>query len=181
MTGAAADRFEVLFSAAEIGARVEAIARELAALELERPLIVAVLTGSFVFAADLVRGLEAEGVSADVEFIRLSSYGAGTRSSGAVTVSCDIAREVTGRDVIVVDDILDSGRTALFAREHLMAKGARSVRLAVLIDKPARRAVPIEADHIGFRCGDVFVVGYGIDKGYRHRGLPFVGRVIEQG
>ncbi|MEZ5840392.1 MAG: hypoxanthine phosphoribosyltransferase [Hyphomicrobiales bacterium] len=179
MTAPRETSIRMLYDGSTIADRVERIAERLAENHTRDRLMVAILKGSFVFAADLMRALMRAGVDADIDFLRLSSYGQGTSSSGTVTVLCDVAAEIADRDVVVIDDILDTGRTLAFAREHLLARGARSVETVALIDKPARRQVRIQADHAGFRCEDVFVVGYGIDMGQRYRGLPFIGHVVE--
>lgn len=168
----------VLFDEAAIAARNEDIAKEIAASAPHELLVVAVLKGSFMFAADLLRALYRTGLAPQVEFIQLSSYGAGTTSSGQVTLAKDIESEVRDRDVVVVDDILESGRTLAYAKDLLMARGARSVKCCVLLEKPRKRAVNITADLVGFACPDHFVVGYGMDVAHSYRQLPFVG-VIE--
>jgi hypoxanthine phosphoribosyltransferase len=167
----------VLFDAATIAARKAEVAREIAAAGYEDPLVVSVLKGSFVFAADLIRSLFAAGLSPEVEFISLSSYRTGTTSSGEVTVLRDIDTDVAGRDVILIDDILESGRTLAYARHLMLSRGARRVGIAVLLDKPGKLAQPLAADHVGFVCPDLFVVGYGMDVGHAFRELPFVGVV----
>ncbi|PLX38577.1 MAG: hypoxanthine phosphoribosyltransferase [Hyphomicrobiales bacterium] len=166
---------DILFDEATIADRVQILAKEIAASGLENPLLIPVLTGSFVFAADLMRALHRAGLAVEVDFLRLASYGAGTESKGSVKVLCDIDQDVTGRDVLLVDDILDTGLTLAFARDLLLKRGARHVSLAVLLDKSERRTVKISADFVGFACPDRFVVGYGIDKGYAYRELPYVG------
>jgi len=171
-------RVNVLFSAETIGARNAELANEIAALSTERLLVIAVLKGSFVFAADLIRSLHAAGLSPEVEFLSLSSYRESVMSSGAVRIVHDIDSDVTGRDVLLVDDILESGRTLAFAKDLLAARGARRVLSCVLLEKPNKRAVRIDADLVGFRCPDQFVVGYGMDVAHAYRELPFVG-VIE--
>jgi hypoxanthine phosphoribosyltransferase len=167
----------VLYDAAAIAARNTEIAREIADAGYEDPLVVSVLKGSFVFAADLIRALHDAGMSPEVEFITLSSYRTGTVSSGEVTVLRDIETDVAGRDVILIDDILESGRTLAFARDLMQARGARRVGIAVLLDKPGKLAQPLAADHVGFKCPDLFVVGYGMDAAHAFRELPFVGVV----
>ena len=169
----------MLYDGSAIADRVDRLAAAIAANHTRDRLIVAILKGSFVFAADLMRALMRSGVDADIDFLRLSSYGQGIESSGTVTVLCDVATDVSGCDIVILDDILDTGRTLAFARDHLLARGARSIETVALIDKPGRRQVHIHADHVGFRCEDVFVVGYGIDMGQRYRGLPFIGHVVE--
>lgn len=167
----------VLYDAPEIAARNAEIAKEIAAAGYRDLLVVSILKGSFVFAADLIRALHDAGLSPEVEFITLSSYRTGTVSSGEVTVLRDIETDVAGRDVLLVDDILESGRTLAFARDLMRSRGARRVGIAVLLDKPGKLAQPLHADHIGFTCPDLFVVGYGMDVGHAFRELPFVGVV----
>lgn len=175
MTDPPVARIDVLFTEEEIAARVAALAREIVAALPGDFLVVVILKGSFVFAADLIRALEKVGASPQVDFITLSSYGAGTASAGTVALTHDLVEDVAGRAVLIVDDVLESGRTLAFARETLRARGADSVRTCLLLDKPARRAVPIEADHVGFRIGGEFVVGYGLDLAHRYRGLSYIG------
>jgi hypoxanthine phosphoribosyltransferase len=117
------------------------------------------------------------GIAPEVEFLSLSSYREGTVSSGAVTVVRDIESDVGGRDVLLIDDILESGRTLAFARDMMLSRGANRVGIAVLLDKPGHRAAAIDADHVGFLCPDLFVVGYGMDVAHAFRELPFVGVV----
>jgi len=170
-------RVRVLFDEATIARRNEELARAVKAAEPDNLLVVAVLKGSFMFAADLIRALHRAGLEPQVEFIHLSSYRAGTASSGQVTILRDVESEVRGRDVLLVDDILESGRTVVFAKDLLMARGARRVLTTVLLEKPGKRAVSIDADFVGFTCPDVFVVGYGMDVAHSYRQLPFVGVV----
>lgn len=171
------DKVRVLFDEAALAARTHVIAREIAATPLENLLVIAVLRGSFVFAADLIRALHHAGMSPHIEFIQLSSYKTGTVSSGRVDIVRDIDSDVAGRDVILIDDILESGRTLAFARNLLLERGAKSVRACVLLDKKNKRAVDFEADYVGFDCPDLFVVGYGMDAAHSFRELPFVGVV----
>ena len=173
---AGSPRVRVLFEEGKIAARNDALARDIAAAEPKDLLVVAVLKGSFMFAADLIRALHRVGLSPQVEFIHLSSYRAGTRS-GRVEILRDVESDVRDRDILLIDDILESGRTLVFAKDLLAARGARRVLTAVLLEKPGKRAVEIRADFVGFSCPDVFVVGYGMDAGHRYRELPFVGVV----
>jgi hypoxanthine phosphoribosyltransferase len=170
-------RVNVLFAADAIARRNAELAGEIAAQGPDRLLVVAVLKGSFVFAADLIRALHAAGLSPEVEFISLSSYRDQTVSTGAVRIVHDIDSDVGGRDVLLVDDILESGRTLAFAKDLMAARGARRILTCVLLEKPHKRAVRIEADLVGFRCPDQFVVGYGMDVAHAYRELPFVGVV----
>ena len=166
-----------LYDEAAIAERTRGLARDIAAAEPRDLLAIAVLKGSFMFAADLLRTLHGAGLAPQVEFLHLSSYGAGTASSGRVTVLRDIDSEVAGRDVLLIDDILESGRTLAFARDMLLGRGAKRVLVAVMLEKPGKLAVPMAADFVGFTCPDLFVVGYGMDAAHRYRQLPFIGVV----
>lgn len=172
-----AEAIEVIFPAEVIARRIDELARAVAGIGLERLLVVPVLTGSFVFAADLLRGLHHAGLTPEVDFISLSSYRDGTRSVGQVDILRDLELDVTGRDVLLVDDILDTGRTLAFAKDLIAARGAARVVSCVLLEKKSRRAVAVDADFVAFDCPPVFVVGYGMDLAGRFRELPYVGRV----
>jgi hypoxanthine phosphoribosyltransferase len=167
---------EPLYTADVIAERNRAIAAEIAKGPTNDLLVIAFLKGSFIFAADLLRALHDVGLAPEVEFITLSSYGAGTVSQG-VRIVKDIDSDVKDRDVLLIDDILESGRTLLFAKELLYERGARNVSIAVLLDKSVKRKEELEADYVGFECPDYFVVGYGMDVAYAFRELPFVGVV----
>jgi hypoxanthine phosphoribosyltransferase len=171
-------RIRVLFDEDAIARRNREMAEAIAASHPRDLLVVAVLKGSFMFAADLIRAMHNAGLSPQVEFVHLSSYREATISSGQVEILRDVQSEVAGRDVLLVDDILESGRTLTFAKDLLAARGARSVKCAVLLEKPGKRAVTIAPDYVGFTCPDYFVVGYGMDVAHSYRQLPFVG-VIE--
>ena len=167
---------EPLYSAETIAARNIELARQIGEGPTNDLLVIAVLKGSFIFAADLIRAMHAVGLAPEVEFITLSSYGTGTVSQG-VRVIKDIDSDVHGRDVLLIDDILESGRTLLFAKELMYERGAKSVSIAVLLDKTVKRQTDLHADYVGFECPDYFVVGYGMDVAYAFRELPFVGIV----
>lgn len=169
---------EVIFAADAIAERVDALARQIAAEGLEPLLVVGILSGSFVFAADLMRALYRAGLRPEIDFISLSSYKETTRSAGRIEVVRDLAGDVAGRNVLLVDDILESGRTLAFAKDLIVDRGAQRVLTCVLLDKPVPRAVAISADFVAFECPNVFVVGYGMDLAHRFRELPFVGRVV---
>lgn len=171
-------RIRVLYDEAAIAARNAEMAAEIAAVSGEDLLVVAVLKGSFMFVADLIRAMHRTGMTPQVEFVHLSSYRAATISSGQVEILRDVQSDVRGRQVLLVDDILESGRTLAFAKDLLAARGAARVSTAVLLEKPGKRAVNIKADHVGFECPDYFVVGYGMDVAHSYRQLPYVG-VIE--
>ena len=165
----------VLFSEQEIETQIERIAREIASAAPERLLIVPILKGSFVFAADLLRACHRAGLKPEVDFMMLGSYRESSVSSGRVEILRDVATDVRGRDVLLVDDILESGRTLAYAKDLLSARGAKRVMTAVLLDKSGKRAAEIEADFKGFDCPDKFVVGFGMDMAHAFRELPFVG------
>lgn len=167
---------EVLFAASTIARRNLELAKDIAARDYHDLLVISVLKGSFIFAADLIRAMHDAGISPEVEFIMISSYGAGTES-GEIRVLRDIESEVEGRDVLLIDDILESGKTLKFAGDLMMSRGARSVSVAVLLDKHSRRQIDVNADFVGFECPDYFVVGYGMDVAHAFRELPFVGIV----
>jgi hypoxanthine phosphoribosyltransferase len=172
-------RIGVLFSDSEIAARVDTLAEEIARRKPSRLLVVPILKGSFIFAADLIRAMHHAGLSPEVDFMILSSYRAASKSSGQVTVIRDIETDVKGRDVLLIDDILESGRTLAFAKDLLSARGALSVLTAVLLHKPGHLAANVGADFEGFICPDKFVVGYGMDMAHQFRELPFIGHVME--
>src|ERR1700734_2419750 len=153
---------KVLFDERSIAERTEALAREIAAAKPKDLLVVAILKGSFMFAADLLRALHRVGLEPQVEFFHLSSYLDGTVSSGTVRILRDIESSVRDRDVLLVEDIL-------------AARGARRVLVCTMLEKPGKRAVEIGADFVGFVCPDVFVVGYGMDVAHCYRELPFIG------
>lgn len=154
-----------------------ALAAEIAAALVDRDGLVVVgpLKGCLVFMADLSRALWKAGVEHDYDFMRLASYGAGTESTGAVRMESGLIHAIAGRPVLLVDDICDTGRTLTFARAHLLEQGAKSVVTSVLMDKPARRAVKLDVDHVGFTIPDAFVVGFGCDLAEAWRGLPYIG------
>lgn len=170
---------EVVFSAADIARRIDSLSSEIAAARPEPLLVLALLTGSFVFAADLIRGLERAGLHPEIDFISLSSYKSSTQSQGRIEVLRDLAVDVSGRNILIVDDILDTGRTLAFARDLVVARGAARIMTCVLLDKKARRTIGIDADFRAFDCPDEFVVGYGMDYAHRYRELPFVGRIVK--
>ena len=169
-------QIDVLFSAKQIDEQNLRMAAEIAADDYKDLIVIAVLKGSFIFAADLIRALHEVNIEPEVEFISLASYGSGT-AAGEVQVLRDIESKVADRDVLLIDDILESGNTLKFARELMLERGARKVEVAVLLDKTMRRKADIFANYVGFNCPDYFVVGYGMDVGHAFRELPFVGVV----
>lgn len=176
---AAPDDIEVIYSAEEIARRLDELAAEIAARRIPGLLAVPVLKGSFVFAADLIRALHRTGMAPEVDFLTLSSYKKSKVSSGQVAILRDLDLDVDGRSVLIIDDVLDSGRTLAFAKDLISARGAKQVLTCVLLEKKVSRAVNIAADFRAFECPDTFVVGYGMDVAHRYRELPFVGRLPE--
>lgn len=174
---AADPQIEVLFSAAEIADRISVMSKAIVDDLGTDFLIVPILKGSFVFAADLVRALHFAGANPRVDFLSLASYGAGTVSSGEVKVLRDLEADVAGDTVLLVDDILESGATLNFARELLESRGAAHVAASVLLDKKHKRANGFKADYAGFECPDAFVIGYGMDLAHAYRALPFIGHL----
>lgn len=168
---------DVLISEDEIHNRLQELAREIAKDCSGVIMVVALLKGSFVFCADLIRALHREGVRAEMDFMTLSSYNSGTESSGKVVMKTPLSEEVKDKDILIVDDILESGRTLLFAKEELQRRGAKSAKIAVLLDKPGKLVVDMKAEYVGFTIPDKFVVGYGLDYANFYRELPFIGVV----
>ena len=168
----------VLFTPEKIQGRIDGLVDEISGGEKSDNLVmIGILRGSFMFLADLVRDLNTHDLHPRIDFITLESYYGGTESTGTVEIRKDIEVDVTDADVLLVDDILDTGRTLQFAVKHLTEKGARSIKTCALLDNPARRVVDIEADHVGFKIDDVFVVGYGLDYDSYYRELPFIAEV----
>jgi hypoxanthine phosphoribosyltransferase len=174
------ERVATLFSAEAIERRIDELAAAIAATVPRDVTVVGLLKGSFMFAADLIRALDRHGLTPHVEFLQVSSYGLETESSGRVKVIGGMPETAKDRDILLIDDIQDTGRTLAFTADLLKSHGARKIWSAALLDKPSRRVVAFEVDFIGFEIEDVFVVGYGIDYAERFRHLPYIGRV-EQG
>ena len=151
---------------AELGARITEDYRD------KNPLIVSVLKGSYVFMADLTRAID---TPCNVDFMVVSSYGKGTKTSGEVQIIKDIAQPIDGRDLLIVEDILDSGKTLHYITKMLSDRGTASIRIATLLDKPERRTKPVELHYCGFTIPDAFVVGYGLDYAEKYRNLPYIG------
>ena len=167
------DILKVLLSEEEIKARVQEMGDQLyEAFKDKNPMFVGVLNGCFIFMADLVRAAQ---LKSELEFIGVSSYKNATKSSGVVQITRDLQRDISGRDIIIVEDILDSGNTLAFLKDYMLAKGAKSITIVTLLDKPARREKAITADLAGFVVPDEFVVGYGLDYNEHYRNLPYIG------
>lgn len=165
----------VLYSADEIRERIGEMAHEISATMGGNFLIVSLLRGSFMFTADLVRELYKTGVHPEIDFMTLSSYGEGTTSSGNVIINRDISDDVKGKKILIVDDILETGRTLQFALELLKDRGAEDIKIAMLLEKPGKLHVNVKCDFVGFHIPDKFVVGYGLDHANHYRELPFIG------
>ena len=167
------DILKVLVTEEELKKRITELGEELAErFQGREPLFLGVLKGCFVFMSDLIRACP---IKSDLEFIAVSSYQNATVSSGRVKITHDVQQDITGRDLIIVEDILDSGNTLAFLKDYLMTKGARSITIVTLLDKPSRRTKAITADLAGFVVPDEFVVGYGLDYCQQYRNLPYIG------
>ncbi len=165
---------QTLFSAETIADRVRAMAAEIRRDHPDDLHLICVLKGSFIFASDLMRAIPGP---VTVDFIALSSYGAGTSTSGEVRLQKDLDSGIEGRNVVIVEDIADSGLTLTYLQEMLRTRAPKSLKTACLLSKPSRRVVPVQVDYIGFEIEDRFVVGYGLDHAGVHRNLPFIGIV----
>lgn len=164
---------EVLFTQQQLKDKVSELgARITADYQDKKPLIVSVLKGSYVFMADLTRKID---TACNIDFMVVSSYGMGAKTSGEVQIIKDIEQQIDGRDLIIVEDILDSGVTLSYLMKILSARGANSIRLCTLLSKPSRRKVEIAVDYLGFEIPDEFVVGYGLDYAECYRNLPYIG------
>lgn len=167
------DIVKVLMTEEEIKARITEMGEELyEQFHDKNPLFLGVLKGCFIFMADLIRACP---IRSDLEFIALSSYQNATVSSGRVQITHDLQQDITGRNIIIVEDILDSGNTLAFLRDYLLTKGASSITIVTLLDKPSRRTKAITPDLAGFTVPDEFVVGYGLDYGQQYRNMPYIG------
>jgi hypoxanthine phosphoribosyltransferase len=163
---------EVLFSEQQIRDRIKEIGAEITRDYAGRnPLLIGVLKGACFFLSDLLRAIDTR---LSIEFMAISSYGSSTRTSGEVRIMKDLDVAVEGRDIIVVEDIVDTGLTLSYLLANLKSRGAASVKLVALLDKYERRERPVEIDYLGFKIPDHFVVGYGLDFAERYRNLPFI-------
>ena len=173
MTNMRDDIDHILISEADLQKRVAELGAQISAdYAGKAPLLVSVLRGSFIFMADLTRHIQP---FCQVDFMAVSSYGSGTSSSGQVNIVKDLTDSIEGQDLIVVEDILDSGNTLSYLFQLLEARNPASLRLCTLLDKPSRRTKPITADYVGFTVPDEFVVGYGLDYNELYRNLPYIG------
>ena len=164
---------EVILSEEHIAARVREIAAQITRDYADKDFVmVGVLNGAAIFYINLIMELD---IPLEMNFIRVSSYGAGTKSSGNVRMLYDLEADIAGKDVLIVEDIVDSGNTLCALKELFQKRGAKSVRCCCLLDKKERREAPIEADYVGFDVPDKFLVGYGLDYAGKYRNLKFVG------
>ena len=167
------DVLRVLLSEDEIREKVRELGGKITAdYKNSNLMLVTVLKGAVVFLADLMRQID---VPAEIDFMVVSSYGSGVKSSGVVKIVKDLDVPLAGKDILIVEDILDSGLTLSYIKELLESRGPRSIRIATLLDKPSRRKVDLQADYIGFSVPDEFVVGYGLDYDEKYRNLPYIG------
>lgn len=169
----------ILYTEEELRERVRQLGAQITAdyAGVEKIMLVSVLRGSYIFMADLSRAIN---LPCLVDFMSVSSYGAGTASSGQVEIVKDISSSIEGYHVIIVEDILDSGNTLYYLMDVLRARKAASIRICTLLDKPERRQKPITADYYGFVIPDAFVVGYGLDYDQQYRNLPYIGILKEE-
>ena len=167
---------KILISKRKIAATVKRLSEEISRDYSDKnPLLVGILKGSFIFMADLVRQLD---FPLEIDFIRLSSYGSSTLSSGKITLVHELPSRIQDRHVLVVEDIVDTGLTISFLNDYIRQKGPASIKLCSLADKPSRRKIPIAVDYLGFQVPDAFIVGYGIDCNEKYRNLPDI-RILE--
>lgn len=168
-----ADIERVFFTEEQLAQRVKEMGRQIADdYRGQNPVFIGILKGSFVFMADLMRAID---IHCTIDFMAVSSYGNGTKTTGAVKITKDLSHDIEGRPVIVVEDILDSGLTLNYLRTYLEVRKPASIKICTLMDKPARRRAPIHADYVGFDCPDAFIVGYGLDYAEQYRNLPYIG------
>ncbi len=172
-------KLHILFTSKEIEATIRKLAAEIRKdYQGKHPLLIGILKGSFVFMADLIRLLN---FPLEVEFVRLSSYGGGKESSGKIKVVQGLSSSVKGRDVLVIEDIVDTGLTTAFLLDYLRKKKPASLKLCALTDKPSRRQVPVTIDYLGFTVSNKFIVGYGLDWNEKFRYLPDICFIEDEG
>jgi hypoxanthine phosphoribosyltransferase len=169
------ERLVTMLSAEQIATRVRELGAEIAQTHRDgNVVLVVVLKGSFIFAADLARAID---LPLRIDFLGVRSYGEGTESSGVVQITQDLSRPIAGEDVIIVEDIVDTGLTIAHLMDLFRTRNPRSVSVCALLHKPARARVSVKVDYLGFTIEDKFVVGYGLDFAERHRNLPYIGLV----
>ena len=171
-----AEHINVMLSEEEINSRIaelgEQISRDYEGKEI---FLICILKGASFFACELAKRIT---VPVNIDFMKVSSYGGGTVSSGQVSIKMDVSESIAGKDVLIVEDIIDSGNTLNLLPKILMERGPKSIRICALLDKPDRREVDVKMNYVGFRIPDKFVVGYGLDYDQRYRNLPYIGEVV---
>lgn len=167
------DISRILFTEEQIKVRVEELGKQISAdFKGEDIVVIGLLKGCFMFIADLMRAID---TNVAVDFMVVSSYGSGVVSSGEIKVRKDYSIDIEGKNVLVIDDILDTGRTLAFVKDYLIVKSPKTIKLCTLLDKPERKTSKVEVDYVGFSVPDEFVVGYGLDYDEKYRNLPFIG------
>jgi len=178
MTSMNCDISQVLFDERRIQDRIKELAHEISTdYNGKNPVIISILKGGFVFMADLVRSIT---IPIEIDFLAISSYGSGTSSSGVVKIKKDIDIDVTARDVIIVEDIVDSGLSLQYIRDYINKHNPASIKVCVLLDKPEAHKLDVHFEYVGFNIGTEFVVGYGLDYNEKYRNLPYIGILKEE-
>ncbi len=173
MSGISDDIKQVLYSEEYIKMTVESLAERINSdYKGTEPLFVGILKGSFVFMADLIRKID---LKCSVDFMVVSSYGSGTSTTGSVMILKDLSETIEGKNVVIVEDILDSGLTLSYLISYLQVRKPNSIKICTLLDKPARRRAKVLPDYTGIVCPDEFIVGYGLDYSEKYRNLPYIG------
>lgn len=169
---------EVLISREKVEERIKELAKEIEKDYAGKELVcVGLLKGSVIFMADLIKAVD---LDLRIDFMKVSSYGSGTNSTGVVKILKDVDVDLAGKDVLIVEDIIDTGLTILNVKDFLSKKNPKSVKVCTLLDKPSRRVVEVKGEYVGFEIPDEFVVGYGLDLDEKYRNLPFVGRFVRK-
>jgi len=167
------DIAEILIGAEELQAKIAELGRQISEDYRGRdPLLICLLRGAVVFLSDLIRAID---IPLEMDFMAISSYGDSTESSGVVRLMMDLKSNITGRDVLIVEDIVDTGRTLAYMLENLQTRRPADIKVCALLSKPSRREVQVKLDYLGFEIPDRFVVGYGLDYAENYRNLPFIG------
>jgi hypoxanthine phosphoribosyltransferase len=169
---------EVLFNEHKIHDRIKEIADQITKdYNGKNPVLISILKGGFVFMADLIRSID---IPVEMDFMAISSYGSGTTSTGVVKIKKDIDVDIMGRDVIIVEDIVDSGLSLQYIRDYIGKHKPASIKVCVLLDKPKAHKLKVHFEYVGFEIGNEFVVGYGLDYNEKYRNLPYIGILKEE-
>lgn len=170
---------ETMITREEIEKRVKELAKEIERdFAGKEPVCIGLLKGSVIFMSDLIKEID---LPLAIDFLKVSSYHGGTESTGVVQILQDVSYDLRGKDVIIIEDIIDTGLTLTYVKKFLLSKGISSLHVCSLLDKPSRRKVELVGDYIGFAIPDEFVVGYGLDYAEKHRNLPYIGKVVNHG